>query len=34
MKNKEAWGMDSTQRRSCKNKKENRSLNELREKQT
>ncbi len=34
MKNKEAWGMDSTQRRFCKNKKENRSLNALREKWT
>jgi hypothetical protein len=27
MNNKEAWGMDSTQRRLCKNKRENRSLN-------
>jgi hypothetical protein len=32
MNNKEAWGMDSIQRKFCKNKRENRSLNALREK--
>ncbi len=32
MNNKEAWEMDSTQRKFCKNKTENRILNALREK--
>jgi hypothetical protein len=32
MNNKEPWGMDFTQRKFCKNKRENRSLNALREK--
>ncbi len=32
MNNKEVWGMDSIQRKFCKNIRENRSLNALREK--
>ncbi len=32
MNNKKAWRMDSTQRNFCTNKRENRSLNALREK--
>jgi hypothetical protein len=32
MNNKEAWGMDYTQRRFCENKKKNRSLNASRDK--
>ncbi len=32
MNNKEAWGMDSIQRKFCKNIRENRSLNALKDK--
>ncbi len=32
MNNKKYWGMDSTQRRFCKNKKDNKSLNASRDK--